>query len=56
MTMPYNKISNPSNMEDLKSKSKSELVKFCKERNIKGYSGKNKDDIVSLLKKTILEN
>ena len=54
--MPYNKISNPSNMEDLKSKSKAELVKLCKERNIKGYSGKKKDDIVSLLKKTILEN
>lgn len=36
------------------SKSREELILICKERNIKGYSGKKKDDIVKLL--TSLEN
>ncbi len=31
------------------SKSKDELIRLCKERNIKGYSGKKKDDIINLL-------
>lgn len=31
------------------SKTKDELIRLCKERNIKGYSGKKKDDIINLL-------
>lgn len=31
------------------SKSKDELIVICKERNIKGYSGKKKDEIINLI-------
>jgi hypothetical protein len=34
---------------DLTKKSKSELITLCKEKNVKSYSGKNKDDIIKLL-------
>lgn len=34
---------------DLKSKNKSELIALCKEKNIKGYSGKTKDELIEIL-------
>ena len=36
-------------MEDLNNKTKAELVKLCKERNIKGYSSRKKEDIIGML-------
>jgi DNA (cytosine-5)-methyltransferase 1 len=39
-----------SHMEtDYSKKTREELIALCKERNIKGYSGKKKEDIVKLL-------
>ena len=32
------------------SKTKVELIQYCKDNKIKGYSGKNKDDIIKLIK------
>ena len=34
---------------DLKSKNKTELIALCKEKNIKGYSGKTKDELIEIL-------
>jgi DNA (cytosine-5)-methyltransferase 1 len=34
---------------DLKNKKKSELIKICKEKKIKGYSSKNKQEIIKLI-------
>jgi len=36
-------------MSDMKRYSKDELIALCKEQNIKGYSGKKKDEIIALL-------
>ena len=36
-------------MEDYSKKSREELITICKEKNIRGYSGKKKEDIVKLL-------
>lgn len=36
-------------MEDLHKKTKDELITICKERDIKGYSGKNKESIIHLI-------
>jgi site-specific DNA-methyltransferase (adenine-specific) len=38
---------------DYSKKTREELISLCKERKIKGYSGKKKDDIVKLLVPTI---
>ena len=38
-----------SNTIDYSKKTRDELIAICKEKSIKGYSGKNKDDIVKLL-------
>ena len=38
-----------SNTIDYSQKTREELIVICKEKNIKGYSGKKKDDIVKLL-------
>ena len=38
-----------SNTMDYSNKTREELIAICKEKNIKGYSKKNKDDIVKLL-------
>ena len=38
-----------SNEMDYTKKSREELIAFCKEKNIKGYSGKKKGDIIILL-------
>lgn len=35
--------------EDLQNKTRKELVNLCRERKIKGYSTKNKDQLISLL-------
>jgi len=35
--------------EDFSEKSRKELIEICKERNIKGYSTKKKDDIIKML-------
>ena len=37
-------------------KSKDELIALCKERKIKGYSGKKKEDIIALLTPVIAES
>lgn len=37
------------NTMDLSKKSREELIAICKERNIKGYSGKKKGDLIMLL-------
>ncbi len=34
---------------DLSKKTQKELISLCKERNVKGYSGKKKEDIIKLL-------
>ena len=31
---------------DFSRKKREDLIKLCKERNIKGYSGKKKEDII----------
>jgi len=36
---------------DYKSMNKDELVQLCKERNIKGISGKSKDKLIEILQK-----
>lgn len=36
---------------DYSTKTREELVSFCKENNIKGYSGKKKGELIELLKK-----
>jgi DNA adenine methylase len=36
-------------MSDYSSKSRAELIKLCKERNIKGYSTKKKEELITLL-------
>jgi DNA adenine methylase len=36
-------------MSDYPSKSRAELIKLCKERNIKGYSTKKKEELITLL-------
>jgi site-specific DNA-methyltransferase (adenine-specific) len=38
-----------SNTIDYSIKTREELIAICKEKNIKGYSGKKKDDIVKIL-------
>jgi len=48
-----------SNQMDYSKKSREELIAICKEKNIKGYSGKKKDEIVTLLQSSntpILQN
>ena len=40
-------------MEDLEGKKLQELVALCKEKGIKGYSGKKKAEILELLKKSV---
>ena len=42
-------ISLDNSQEDYKDKTCDELKKLCKERNIKGYSGMKKEDIIKLL-------
>jgi DNA (cytosine-5)-methyltransferase 1 len=37
---------------DYSDKTREELIMICKEKNIKGYSGKKKDDIIKLLSET----
>ena len=34
---------------DLKTKNKTELIALCKDKNIKGYSGKTKDELIEIL-------
>ena len=38
---------------DYKSRSREELIALCKEKGIKGYSGKKKNELVDLLSKTV---
>ena len=38
-----------SNTMDYTKKTREELIAICKEKSIKGYSGKKKDDIIQLL-------
>lgn len=38
-----------SNQMDYSKKTRDELIVICKEKNIKGYSGKKKDEIIKLL-------
>ena len=45
-----------SNITDYSKKTREELIEICKEKNIKGYSGKKKDDIVKLLSHSIPKN
>jgi DNA (cytosine-5)-methyltransferase 1 len=49
-----------SNTMDYKKKSREELIVICKEKSIKGYSGKKKDEIIKLLQSSnntqILQN
>jgi adenine-specific DNA-methyltransferase len=42
-------VSMQSNQMDYSKKSREELIAICKEKSIKGYSGKKKDDIIKLL-------
>ena len=42
-------------MEDLKTNTKDQLIKLCKERNVKGYSGRKKEDIIKLLTNKVKE-
>jgi DNA (cytosine-5)-methyltransferase 1 len=37
------------NQQDISSKTRDELVSLCKEKSIKGYSGKNKVDLINLI-------
>lgn len=41
-----------SNQMDYSKKTREELIAICKEKSIKGYSGKKRDDIVKLLTET----
>ena len=41
-----------SNQMDYSKKSREELIAICKEKSIKGYSGKRKNDIIQLLSTT----
>lgn len=45
-----------SNQMDYSKKTREELVAICKEKSIKGYSGKKKEDIVKLLIDTPAKN
>ena len=38
-----------SNQMDYSKKSREELIAICKEKSIKGYSGKKKEDILNLI-------
>jgi DNA adenine methylase len=38
-------------MEDLTNKSREELITLCKEKNVKGYSGKKKAELITLLQR-----
>ena len=38
---------------DYSTKTREELISLCKERNIKGYSGKKKEEIIQLLTKNL---
>jgi len=42
-----------SNQMDYSTKTREELISLCKEKKIKGYSGKKKEDIVKLLTPTV---
>ena len=44
------------NQMDYSKKTREELIAICKEKNIKGYSGKKKDDIVKLFINTPIIN
>jgi hypothetical protein len=50
------KIEEKSNQMDYSKKTREELIAICKEKSIKGYSGKKKDDIIIILQKSITEN
>ena len=41
---------------DYSNKTLKELVNICKTHNIKGYSGKKKEDILALLEKNLVQN
>ena len=41
----------PSNQMDYSKKSREELIAICKEKSIKGYSGKKKDYIMKIVLK-----
>ena len=41
-----------STQMDYSTKTRQELIEFCKEKKIKGYSGKKKSDIIELLSQT----
>ena len=45
-----------SNQMDYSKKSREELIVICKEKSIKGYSGKKKEDIVKLLTDAPVKN
>lgn len=51
-------INTPSPVEemDYSKKTREELIAICKEKSIKGYSGKKKDDIVNLLSEPPAQN
>ena len=34
---------------DYKSKTKTELISICKDKNITGYTGKKKDEIIKMI-------
>jgi len=38
-----------SNQMDYSNKTREELIAICKEKSIKGYSGKKRDDILQLV-------
>lgn len=44
-----NRVQGNTIKTDYKSKTREELIAICKEKNIKGYSGKKRDDILALL-------
>ena len=39
--------------ENISKKTKSQLIEFCKERKIKYYSGKNKEQIINLIQNSM---
>ena len=45
-------VQGQSTRMDYSKKTREELITFCKEKSIKGYSGKKKDEIVKLLTTT----
>ena len=45
----YLQINNSSDTMDYSTKTREELIVICKDKHIKGYSGKKKDDIIKLL-------